>query len=175
MFTARDFNEIIPSLYLGSVFAASSSDTLEELGITHVLTMGKDMSPKFPDRYEYKVWELEDEVDEDIKKYFEEGIEFIDTALSSGGNIFVHWAAGISRSTSMVCAYLMKSNKWKFKKSTNSCYFKKKICMSKFRFSRTTIRIWKGNRFWRNILNSILILQILYLIFLIIISFDYCP
>ena len=127
MFTARDFNEIIPSLYLGSVFAASSSDTLEELKITHVLTMGKDMSPKFPDRYEYKVCELEDEVDEDIKKYFEEGIEFIDTALSSEGNIFVHWAAGISRSTSMVCAYLMKSNKWKFKKALTHVISKRKF------------------------------------------------
>ena len=47
MFTARDFNEIIPSLYLGSVYVANSSDTLEELGITHVLTMGKFMDPKF--------------------------------------------------------------------------------------------------------------------------------
>ena len=127
MFTARDFNEIIPSLYLGSVFAASSSDTLEELGITHVLTMGNDMDPKFPDQYEYKVCELDDDEDEDIKKYFEEGIEFIDTALSSGGTIFVHWAAGISRSTSMVCAYLMKSNKWKFKKALNHVISKREF------------------------------------------------
>uniref|UniRef100_A0A7S3N911 protein-tyrosine-phosphatase n=1 Tax=Euplotes harpa TaxID=151035 RepID=A0A7S3N911_9SPIT len=75
------------------------------------------MEPKFPDKFKYKVFELEDDDDEDIKKYFAEGIEFITDSLAAGGCVFVHCAAGISRSTSMLCAYLMKTYKWTFHKA----------------------------------------------------------
>ena len=36
------------------------------------------MEPVFPDKFTYKVFELNDFEFEDIKKYFEDGIEFID-------------------------------------------------------------------------------------------------
>ena len=76
IFSATDLNEIIPGLYLGSVFAATDLDTLEEHKITHILTMGSYMDPKFPDKFEYKICLLEDDETENIKQYFDEGILF---------------------------------------------------------------------------------------------------
>ena len=115
IFSATDLNEIIPGLYLGSVFAATDLDTLEEHKITHILTMGSYMDPKFPDKFEYKICLLEDDETENIKQYFDEGIfipiislfrvlgiEFIQNALDEDGIVFVHCAAGVSRSSSMV-------------------------------------------------------------------------
>ena len=143
MFTARDFNEILPCLFLGSVFAVSSLDTLEELEVTHILTMGNDMSPKFPEKFEYKVWKLEDDIDADVKQYFEDGIQFIDEALNSGGTVFVHCAAGISRSSSMVWAYLMKSNGWKFKKALNFVVSKRKFACPNSGFQQQLLEFEK--------------------------------
>ena len=117
MFSSTDIDQIIPNLYLGSIFAATNLGTLEDNKITHVLTMGNYMEPKFPDKFVYKVWQLDDEESENIKQYFHEGIEFIQDALNEGGTVFVHCAAGVSRSSSMVWAYLMKANQWKFYKS----------------------------------------------------------
>ena len=46
-----------------------------------------------------------------ISVYFEESYLWIDEALSMG-NVLVHCGAGISRSASIIIAYLMKKNKW---------------------------------------------------------------
>ena len=117
MFSCTDLDLIMPNLYLGGVFAATEESTLEEKKITHVLTMGNNMPPKFPDSYTYKVCELDDDDSEDIKQFFDEGVEFIDKAIEGGGTVFVHCAAGVSRSSTMVCAYLMKKYNWKFTKA----------------------------------------------------------
>ena len=108
MFSTGDLDEIMPRLYLGSMFAAGELETLEECKVTHILTMGSDMDPKFPDKFEYKICEVDDDETSNIKKYFPEGIEFIETALESGGCVLVHWSAGVSRSSTMIIAYLMK-------------------------------------------------------------------
>ncbi|CAI2383548.1 unnamed protein product [Moneuplotes crassus] len=117
MFSTCDIDQILPNLYLGSIFAAGNEETLEDNEITHILTMGNYMEPKFPDKFEYKVCKLDDDDTEDIKQYFHEGIEFIDEAIKNGGTVFVHCAAGVSRSSSMICAYLMKTYNWKFAKA----------------------------------------------------------
>ena len=44
---------------------------------------------------------------QDIKKYFVDAIDFIHNARLNGGNVLVHCLAGISRSTTLVIAYIM--------------------------------------------------------------------
>jgi protein-tyrosine phosphatase len=59
---------------------------------------------------------LEDSDLEDLSKYYEQAIEFIDENIKSG-NVLVHCLAGVSRSSTIVIAYLMKTLKWDFEKS----------------------------------------------------------
>jgi hypothetical protein len=40
--------EIIPNLFLGSIGAAFNKKTLEDFGITHILTCANKISPRFP-------------------------------------------------------------------------------------------------------------------------------
>ena len=80
---------------------------MKELGITHILQMGDFMDPKFPEFITYKVCPLIDFKDSNVKQYFEEGVRYIDDCINGDGICLVHWNAGVSRSGSMVCAYLM--------------------------------------------------------------------
>ena len=65
------------------------------------------IKPAFPSLFTYKVIEIPDENHINIKQYFPECNAFIDNALSNGGRVLVHCAAGVSRSASVVIAYVM--------------------------------------------------------------------
>jgi protein-tyrosine phosphatase len=107
-----DASRIINRLYLGSYDnAATCKDGLVNYKITHILTIGYDMPNEFPKDFIYHLIKLQDNALEDISSYFTECFEFIDNALASNNNnrILVHCFAGISRSATIVVAYLMHS------------------------------------------------------------------
>lgn len=60
----------------------------------------------------HKVYRIEDEEDEDIRPLFEPSIEFINKGPAvPNATVIVHCYAGISRSSSIVLAYLMSEKK----------------------------------------------------------------
>ena len=62
--------------------------------------------------------ELWDEEGADLKLHFESCNEFID-AQRLNTNVLVHCMAGVSRSSTIMIAYLMKTNNWKMDFSLN--------------------------------------------------------
>jgi hypothetical protein len=77
-------------------------DLLYKLGIKQILSVGKELLPHRFNGPVYKI-NIDDNESEDISKYFNQCIEFIKKAPT-----VVHCRMGISRSTSVVIAYLMK-------------------------------------------------------------------
>jgi hypothetical protein len=108
--------EIIPHLYLGSIGSASNLKQLENCKITHILCCASGIKNFFPDKFKYYNINILDSEKEDIKKYFEESFKFIDDGIKKGGNVLVHCHAGVSRSSSILIAYIMKSQKIKVDK-----------------------------------------------------------
>ena len=53
---------------------------------------------------------------ENIRVIFKECFEFIENNIKNG-NVYVHCYMGISRSATIVIAYLMKTKKWDLKKA----------------------------------------------------------
>ena len=95
-------------LYLGSVGAAYSHAVLKSRRITHILTVCDSLPPKFPNEFRYKVIEITDEPGSKLNVYFKETADFIQSAINGGGQVLVHCFAGVSRSASIVIAYLMR-------------------------------------------------------------------
>mmetsp|Transcript_44183 Transcript_44183/g.32156 ORF Transcript_44183/g.32156 Transcript_44183/m.32156 type:complete len:125 (+) Transcript_44183:55-429(+) len=104
----------MPNLYMSDVSGAGSLEELQKRNITHIVTVSANLTPKFPDFFEYLVVPIDDRDSEDAKVHFKKAIDFIDKALADEGAVLIHCAAGISRSGCITCAYLMWKNKWTF-------------------------------------------------------------
>ncbi|XP_063162293.1 dual specificity protein phosphatase 13A-like [Candoia aspera] len=107
-------DEVWPNLFLGDHITAHSRFDLWKMGISYILNAAHNTlyCPESHDFYgatiEYCGVPAHDLPSFDISPYFYSSAEFIHKALTMpGGKIFVHCAFGISRSSSLVLAYLM--------------------------------------------------------------------
>mmetsp|Transcript_16025 Transcript_16025/g.15745 ORF Transcript_16025/g.15745 Transcript_16025/m.15745 type:complete len:108 (-) Transcript_16025:18-341(-) len=73
----------------------------------------------FRGKFDYKIIKVGDGAYDDIKQYFNEGTQYIETSIQNGGAILVHCAAGRSRSGAMMTAYSMLRDKIKLEDALN--------------------------------------------------------
>ncbi|NXQ11393.1 DUS26 phosphatase, partial [Peucedramus taeniatus] len=104
-------DEVWPGLYLGDQDIASNRRELLQLRITHVLNASHCRWRGGADYYEgtgirYLGIEAHDSPSFDMSPYFYPAADFIHQALNEG-RILVHCAVGVSRSATLVLAYLM--------------------------------------------------------------------
>jgi protein-tyrosine phosphatase len=93
-------------VYIGDEDSARDIGVLQELGITHILIAGSYMRA-YLTNMNYKQLPLEDSLEQNLTNYLSDALAYIDNAQ---GKVLVHCAAGISRSGSIIVAYLMKKN-----------------------------------------------------------------
>ncbi|KAM6458268.1 dual specificity protein phosphatase 15 [Liasis olivaceus] len=99
-------NKILPGLFLGNIIDAKDLDQLSRNNITHIVSIHESPQPFIPGITYLRIV-LPDTPEANIKKHFKECIRFIHACRLQGGNCLVHCLAGISRSTTIVLAYLM--------------------------------------------------------------------
>lgn len=99
-------SEICHNLFIGSFEDALSSKFMTERP-TAVLNVSRDLM-RSPYAVEYLQLPVNDNPNENISVYFNKAISFIESALKRNMRVLVHCFAGISRSATVVIAYLMK-------------------------------------------------------------------
>ena len=103
-------DKVADGIYVGSLESLNDIDNLKAHGITHILSLVtdqvQDMQADDKKFVQLQVKVLDDE-DEDIMQYFAVTNAFIESALSQGTSVLVHCVAGVSRSVTAVCAYLL--------------------------------------------------------------------
>ncbi|KAJ1908395.1 hypothetical protein LPJ81_000104 [Coemansia sp. IMI 209127] len=112
---------IMPYLYLGGETNVAG-EQLRALGISHVLNVAREATgpavhleaasdPSQAVRYRHYEW---DHNEPDLARYFGECFAFIDAARTRHQSVLVHCQLGVSRSASLVIAYVMRTMRMGF-------------------------------------------------------------
>jgi dual specificity phosphatase 12 len=134
-------SKITDNIYQGNFSAASNKKHLEEIGITHVLVAGKYLEKFFPDKFKYLDFQVDDIDFENLFKYFQTAYEFIDDCITNNGIILIHCAAGISRSTTFTCCYLIKKLQIEFDKALEMVKKARPIAGPNYGFQKQ-LKLW---------------------------------
>lgn len=119
-------DEIVPGLWLGSLDSVRNRHFLRRKGITHVLSIIENECSFFPEMFKYKHISAKDCEQQDLTPFFEESNAWISEGRHKGG-VVVHCAMGVSRSASLVIAYVMKSKKMNFEEAFRHVKFKREV------------------------------------------------
>ena len=92
---------------------AQDKTLLDQYEVTHILNLAYGVENAFEDDYNYKKLDILDEPSTDITVHFDECYDYIEEGIQRG-NCLVHCNAGVSRCTTICCAYLMKKQKMKY-------------------------------------------------------------
>ncbi|XP_051122048.1 protein-tyrosine-phosphatase MKP1-like [Andrographis paniculata] len=118
-FFSKECSKILDHIYLGSDAIAKDREILRRNGITHVLNcVGFSCPEYFKNDLVYKTLWLQDCPTEDITSIFYDVFDYFEDVRLQGGRVFVHCCQGVSRSTSLVIAYLM----WKERQSFDDAF-----------------------------------------------------
>lgn len=113
-------NHIIDNIYIGDVYDAHNIDNLNQHNIKHVISAVTGFDDIYDNTINHLCLSLIDNEEQNIIHYFEITNHFIDKIISkniSTSNkqeaILIHCICGVSRSTTILLAYLIKKYKYK--------------------------------------------------------------
>jgi len=99
-------------LYLGNLTSSRDRELQQDLGITHILSVLNGPDTIDNESVTQLKIDVFDDPEEDLISHFGKCIAFIEKAFSGGGKVLVHCHAGLSRSATVVTAFIMKTKGW---------------------------------------------------------------
>ncbi len=109
-----EIDKITDKIYLGNEDGQREKLKLKELGVTHILNCAAYLENFHPESFVYLNLEMDDSLTENLSKFLPQAFKFIEESEI----VYIHCQAGISRSASIVIAYIM----WKHKLSYENSY-----------------------------------------------------
>ncbi|XP_034532912.1 dual specificity protein phosphatase 22-B-like [Notolabrus celidotus] len=99
-------NKVLPDLYLGNLKDARDRELLAKHNITHILSIHDTAAPILEDMT-YLCISAADHSKQNLIQFFRDSIMFIHESRLKGEGCLVHCVAGVSRSVTLVVAYIM--------------------------------------------------------------------
>lgn len=105
-----ELTPILPFLFLGNEQDAQDLDAMQRRNIGYVINVTTHLPLYHHEKglLSYKRLPATDSNKQNLRQYFEEAFEFIEEAHQCGKGLLIHCQAGVSRSATIVIAYLMK-------------------------------------------------------------------
>jgi protein-tyrosine phosphatase len=96
-------------LYHGDIYQASNINLLNSLNIRHIIDVcDYALDPSITETFNVLWLNVHDDLQTDIRKLFDQSNAFLWQCRQLNEKVLVHCQMGISRSSSIVLAYLMK-------------------------------------------------------------------
>jgi len=151
-----NISEILPpesksksgGLYLGGFSGARNRGLLEDRGVKYILVAGSRLQKLYPNSFKYHQIFIVDEESEDLSPYFDSATDFINEGIKKGFSVYVHCAAGVSRSASMVIAYLIKYRKMGFDEAFALTKAKRNVIHPNISFVKQLQNLEKNRAKW---------------------------
>ncbi|XP_053127575.1 dual specificity protein phosphatase 22-A-like isoform X3 [Hemicordylus capensis] len=102
--------QVVDGLYLGNIRDAEDRENLAKNGITHILSVHSNAKPVLEDMT-YLCISASDSSNQNLMQHFKECIRFVHECRLHKGGCLIHCLAGVSRSTTILVAYLMTVTK----------------------------------------------------------------
>jgi len=115
--------QILPHVFIGSVYFARDKSILKALNIKYILNVAQECNNHFESDAELGIQYLKigmvDNVspNNNITVYFNDCFAFLEKARNENARAFVHCVQGVSRSATVAIAYLIKHYGWSFSKA----------------------------------------------------------
>ncbi|KAK1355399.1 Protein-tyrosine-phosphatase MKP1 [Heracleum sosnowskyi] len=104
----KECSKVVEHIYLGGDGVARDRVILKQHGITHILNCVGFVCPEyFKSDFVYRTLWLQDSPSEDITSILYDVFDYFEDVREQKGHVFVHCCQGVSRSTSLVIAYIM--------------------------------------------------------------------
>ena len=151
-------SQILPGIYLGNYINANNLEEIRRLRINYILNCASDIKiNNLPTDVKYCHLDMIDSPQLNIFQYFGKAFAFIESARKNNCNILIHCKLGISRSTSILIAYMIKHYGYSVKKSLDFIKSKRKqvnpnngFINQLYSFERYIANSSKNNFYYKN-------------------------
>ncbi|XP_054164720.1 dual specificity protein phosphatase 22-B-like [Oppia nitens] len=129
-------NKILTGLYIGSVRDSKDMEQLKTNCITHIISIHDNARKGGLQDIEYLCILASDSPNQNLSQFFPQCNDFIHCARLSGGSVFIHCLAGVSRSVTIAVAYLMSVTSLNCKEALEALRGARSISAPNYGFQR---------------------------------------
>lgn len=136
-----DAHLIIPGLFLGNERSSRNLNWLNENKIQVIITVNLDVFHH--PGIDHHFIPVTDQASVKIDQFFARSYKWIHEALQKGRNVLVHCQMGISRSATIVCSYLIRSQNLSFENAMKLIKSKRSFASPNYGFKEQLIKFEK--------------------------------